>query len=85
MNGTIKPALLTALLLAPLAALHAAEFYVAPNGNDVNPGTVLHVSPTGDDANPGTADKPLRTFVAAQRAKAAEVLAGIEGLLAEGS
>jgi hypothetical protein len=31
--------LLAALLLAPLAALHAAEFHVAPSGNDVNPGT----------------------------------------------
>ena len=31
--------LLTTLLLAPLAALHAAEFHVAPNGNDANPGT----------------------------------------------
>jgi hypothetical protein len=29
----------TALLLAPLAALHAAEFYVATNGNDTQPGT----------------------------------------------
>ncbi len=31
--------LLTFLLLAPLAALHAAEFYVAPSGNDADPGT----------------------------------------------
>ncbi len=30
---------LTALLLAPLAALHAAEFYVATSGRDTNPGT----------------------------------------------
>lgn len=37
-------------------------------------GATIHVSPAGDDANPGTADRPLRTFVAAQRAKAAEVL-----------
>lgn len=29
----------TALLLAPLAALHAAELYVATNGRDTNPGT----------------------------------------------
>ncbi len=29
----------TALLLVPLATLHAAEFYVAPNGNDTNAGT----------------------------------------------
>ena len=32
-------AFLTALLLAPLAALHAAELYVATDGNDDNPGT----------------------------------------------
>jgi hypothetical protein len=31
--------LLTALLLAPLAALHANEFHVAPNGDDAHPGT----------------------------------------------
>jgi len=34
------PTLLLALLLAPLAAMHAAEFHVAPNGNDSNPGTI---------------------------------------------
>lgn len=41
MKGTDMKHLLalTALLLVPLAALHAAEFYVAPNGNDANPGT----------------------------------------------
>lgn len=32
-------ALLAAILLAPLAALHAAEFHVATAGNDSNPGT----------------------------------------------
>lgn len=32
--------LLTTLLLAPLALLHAAELYVSANGNDSNPGTV---------------------------------------------
>ena len=38
--------LLAALLLAPLAALHAAEqtnvivYYVAANGADTNPGTI---------------------------------------------
>jgi Right handed beta helix region len=31
--------LLTALLLAPLAALHAAEFFVSPSGNDADAGT----------------------------------------------
>jgi len=33
-----------------------------------NTGAELHVSPSGDDANRGTAEKPLRTFAAAQRA-----------------
>ncbi len=31
-----KFTVLTAPLLLPLAALHAAEFHVAPNGNDAN-------------------------------------------------
>lgn len=31
--------LLAALLIVPLAAPHAAEIHVAPNGNDANPGT----------------------------------------------
>ena len=31
--------LLTALLLAPLAAIRAADFHVAPEGLDSNPGT----------------------------------------------
>lgn len=57
-----------------LELILGAALQASPTGDDANPGTVLHVSPTGDDANPGTADKPLRTFVAAQRAKAAEVL-----------
>jgi len=30
---------LTALLLAPMAALHGADFHVATNGLDTNPGT----------------------------------------------
>ena len=47
------PTLLAVLLLAPLAALHAAEFYVAT---------------TGDDANPGTEAKPFATFERAREA-----------------
>jgi hypothetical protein len=47
------PLILSALLLAPLAVLHAADFYVAP---------------TGDDANPGTLDKPFATVQRAQAA-----------------
>jgi hypothetical protein len=31
--------ILAALLLAPLAALHAVEFYIAPSGDDTNSGT----------------------------------------------
>ena len=45
--------LFTALLMAALPTLHAAE---------------VHVSPEGDDANPGTAAKPLATVTAAQHA-----------------
>ena len=51
------------MLLAPLAALHAAD----------GPGLNLHLSPAGNDANPGTADKPLATLAAAQRAARAAV------------
>ncbi|MEI7730490.1 MAG: family 43 glycosylhydrolase [Verrucomicrobiota bacterium] len=42
LSNFMKPtlALLTALLLAPLAALHAAQFYVATNGVNTNPGTL---------------------------------------------
>ena len=43
----------TALVLAPLAMLHAAEFYVAPNG---------------DDANLGTKEKPFATLERARDA-----------------
>ena len=32
-------AVLASVLLAPLAWLQAAEFHVAPGGNDANPGT----------------------------------------------
>jgi pectin methylesterase-like acyl-CoA thioesterase len=41
--------LLVALLLAPPAALHAADFHVATNGSDTNP---------------GTKDKPFKTIQA---------------------
>ncbi len=46
---------LTALLLAPLAALNAAEFYVAPNGNDAHPGTMAQPFRT-----PGRAVRAVR-------------------------
>lgn len=45
--------MLTALLLAPQAELHATDLYVAP---------------AGDDANPGTAAKPFATVQRAQKA-----------------
>lgn len=37
---TILRIILAALCLAPLVALHAADFFVATNGDDANPGTV---------------------------------------------
>ena len=43
----MKPSLFTALLLVPLAALHAAEFFVSLKGND---------------ADAGTSDRPFRTL-----------------------
>jgi hypothetical protein len=33
--------LLTALLLAPLAPIHAGDHFIAPTGNDANPGTLV--------------------------------------------
>ena len=39
MTATRHTALLAALLMAPLAAVRAADFFVAPAGNDANPGT----------------------------------------------
>ena len=39
MRTSGRHSLLAALLLLPLAALNAAEFHVAPSGNDANPGT----------------------------------------------
>lgn len=39
MRTSRRRSLLAALLLLPLAALNAAEFHVASNGNDANPGT----------------------------------------------
>lgn len=52
-NRTQLLLLVAALLLTPLAAMHAAEIHVAPSGND---------------ANPGSEPKPLATLAAAQRA-----------------
>ena len=49
----INRPLLTALLLAPLAAMHAAEIHIAPSGND---------------ANSGTKSSPFATLAAAQKA-----------------
>jgi len=49
--------LLTALLLAPTAALQAAEFYVATNGVDTNPGTLERpfrtIQKAAETARPG--------------------------------
>jgi uncharacterized protein YgiM (DUF1202 family) len=61
MNKTTRHTLLAcaALLLAPLAATHAAEFHVAPSGNDANPGTqaapLRTIQRAADLAQPGDA------------------------------
>jgi hypothetical protein len=60
LNSVRLCCLVAALLLGPLASLHADE--------PVEKGIELNVSPTGDDANPGTREKPLATIAAAQRA-----------------
>ena len=58
-----------ALLLVPLAALHAADFHVAPSGND---------------ANPGTRAAPLRTIQrAADLAQPGDVITVHEGVYRE--
>jgi alpha-N-arabinofuranosidase len=57
MNPNYPLTLLTALLLAPLAALHAANFHVATTGNDANPGTqaapLRSIQRAADLAQPG--------------------------------
>ena len=60
MNKTTRHALIAcaaALLLAPLAATHAADFHVAPSGNDANPGTqaapLRTIQRAADLAQPG--------------------------------
>ena len=64
--------ILTALLLAPLATLHAAENNVLPDGTEFRswerPGRYTHTyhvaqgDPQTSDENPGTADRPWRTI-----------------------
>ena len=72
MNKTTRHTLIAcaaALLLAPLAALHAADFHVAPSGND---------------ANPGTRAAPLRTIQrAADLAQPGDVVTVHEGVYRE--
>ena len=72
MNKTTRHTLIAcaaALLLAPLAALHAADFHVAPSGND---------------ANPGTRAAPLRTIQrAADLAQPGDVITVHEGVYRE--
>jgi alpha-N-arabinofuranosidase len=60
MNKTTRHTLIAcaaALLLAPLAATHAADFHVAPSGNDANPGTqatpLRTIQRAADLAQPG--------------------------------
>ena len=62
-------ALLTALLLAPLAATHASDF---------------HVATTGSDVNPGTKESPFRTVQhAADLAQPGDVITVHEGVYRE--
>jgi alpha-N-arabinofuranosidase len=72
MNKTTRRILLAcaaALLLAPSAATHAADF---------------HVAPTGNDANPGTPSAPLRTIQrAADLAQPGDVITVHEGVYRE--
>ena len=72
MSRTIRHTLMgcaAVVLLAPLAAAHAAEFHVAPNGND---------------ANPGTQAAPLRTIQrAADLAQPGDVITVHEGVYRE--
>jgi hypothetical protein len=53
-------ALLAALLLAPLPALHAAEFHVAPLGNDANPGTKAKPFATLERAQSAVRDSKIQ-------------------------
>ncbi len=56
--------LLGSVLLAPIGFLQAAEFFVAPNG---------------DDANAGTEAKPFATIQRAQQAVAAGDVVNVRG------
>ncbi|NQT21633.1 MAG: right-handed parallel beta-helix repeat-containing protein [Planctomycetes bacterium] len=68
-TGHTLTACAAALLLVPLAALHAADFHVAPSGND---------------ANPGTQAAPLRTIQrAADLAQPGDVITVHEGVYRE--
>ncbi len=73
-NHETHPTLLTALLLALLAASQAADFFVSPNGND---------------ANPGTEAKPVATLErardAARAARASDPKAGCRVVLGGGT
>ena len=65
----MRQVLFAALMLAPLAAARAADF---------------HVAPAGDDSNPGTRSAPLRTIQrAANLAQPGDVVTVHEGLYRE--
>ena len=76
----MKPTLtlLTALLLAPLAALHGAERAANTRAPASAPAaTVLFVSPTGDDRGPASEAAPLATIQEAQ-ARVRKLVAGMK-------
>ena len=63
--GAVAATVGATLLLLPLGSLHgavAADFYVAPDG---------------DDANPGTAEKPFATLARARNAVREKVAVGL--------
>ena len=69
--------ILTALLLAPLIALHGAERVAnAPASGPA--AVVLFVSPTGDDRGPATEAAPLATIQEAQ-SRVRKLVSGMKG------
>jgi len=71
---TASPILLAFLLLTPLALVQAADLYVAPDGNDANPGTI---------------EKPFATLTRARDAvrqlRSQDPASGIEVLIRSGT
>ncbi len=64
MNSSVLGITLLALVALQTTACSRADLY--PLTNHVAPGEILYVAPDGDDSNPGTLTQPLRTIAHAR-------------------